>query len=78
MNLTTIIKKITTCFINGGMEYKVQCEVELQGSCIMSYKVLKVWCAYDCDKWVRVSPYDLDLWTECMDIDISKALREEI
>lgn len=71
-----IVKKITTQFICGGMEYKVQCECEIMGMRIWSWSVLKVWAMGKNNKYVRVYPYDLHLWGECMAVDIEKALQE--
>lgn len=74
-----IFKKITTQFICGGMKYKVQCECEVMGKCrLMSWSVLKVWAMGKNNKYVRVYPYDLDLWESSMATNISKALVEEI
>ena len=73
-----IVKKITTQFICGGMEYKVQCECKVRGVCILSWSVLKVWSMGKNNKYVRVYPYDLHLWGECMAVDIEKALQEEL
>ncbi len=71
-----IVKKITTQFICGGMEYKVQCECEIMGMHIWSWSVLKVWAMGKNNKYVRLYPYDLHLWGECMAVDIEKALQE--
>lgn len=76
MRENLIVKKITTQFICGGMEYKVQCECEIEGTFIMAYTVLKVWAMGAKNKYVRIYPYDLQLWSESMDIDISKSLQE--
>lgn len=73
-----IVKKITTQFICGGMEYKVQCECEVMGKCIMSWSLLKVWSMGKDNKYVRVYPYDLDLWESSMETEIDNALLEEI
>lgn len=78
MREDVIVKKVTTQFICGGMEYKVQCECEVRGVCILSWSVLKVWAMGKNNKYVRVYPYDLDLWESSMATDISKALVEEV
>lgn len=73
-----IVKKITTQFICGGMEYKVQCECEVMGKCLMSWSLLKVWAMGKDNKYVRVYPYDLNLWESSMETEIDNALLEEI
>ena len=78
MREDVIVKKITTQFICGGMEYKVQCECEIMGMSIWSWSVLKVWAMGKNNKYVRLYPYDLHLWGECMAVDIEKALKEEL
>ena len=77
MNLEQETRNIITFFISGGQGYKVQVKATFRGSALMAYQVLKVWCAYK-HKWVRISPYDLDLWSDCMDTDITKAIKEEL
>ena len=77
MREKTIVKNITTEFISGGMEYKIQCETELWGSCIMSYKVLKVWCK-GTRNYVRVCPYDEQLFFDGLAVDIEKAIKGEL
>ena len=78
MRENLIVKKITTQFISGGMEYKVQCECEVMGRCIMSWSLLKVWAMGANNKYVRLYPYDLDLWESSMETEIDRALLEEI
>ena len=78
MRENLIVKKITTEFISGGMEYKVECECELMGSCIMSWTLSKVWAMGANNKYVRLYPYDLDLWESSMETEIDNALLEEI
>ncbi len=77
MNLKKRVEIITTEFISGGMEYKIQCEVELQGSCIMSWEVLKVWCK-GTRGYVRVCPYDEQLFFDGLAVDIEKAIKGEL
>ncbi len=71
-------KTIRTEYICGGMEYRVEVVAELMGHCIMDYTITKVWAMGSKGKYVRVYPYDLQLWGECMSIDIAKALQEEL
>lgn len=78
MRETEITKILTTEFICGGMEYKVQAEVKICGKSIMGWSLLKVWSMGKGNKYVRVYPYDLELWESSMATDISKALVEEI
>lgn len=68
---------ITTEFICGGMEYKVEAQVVLMGKCIMFWSILKVW-AMGKNKYVRIYPYDMQVWVDSMENDIDKALKEEI
>lgn len=78
MRETEITKILTTEFICGGMEYKVQAEVKICGKSIRGWSVLKVWAMGANNKYVRIYPYDLGLWVDGMEIDISKALQEEV
>lgn len=71
-------KVITTKFISGGMEYQVQCVAECMGKRLMNYILTKVWGKGTQGKYVRLYPYDLHLWGECMAVDMEKALQEEL
>ena len=77
MNLEKRIKIITTEFISGGMEYKIQVKAILKGNVLMEIVPLKVWCK-GTRNYVRVCPYDEQLFFDGLEPDIDKAVREEI
>lgn len=70
------IKKYTE-FVSGGMEYKLLATMKVSGGRVVDYQVHKVW-AKGMTKYVRIKPFDMDLWLDCHDIEITKALQEEI
>ena len=77
MDLEKRIKIITTEFISGGMEYKVQAKVILKGTIPMEIVPLKVWCK-GTRNYVRVCPYDEQLFFDGLAVDIEKAIKEEL
>lgn len=77
MNLEKRIKIITTEFISGGMEYKIQAKVILKGTIPMEIVPFKVWCK-GTRNYVRVCPYDAQLFFDGLAVDIEKAIKEEL
>lgn len=77
MDLEKIVKNITTYFISGGMEYKVQAKVILKGTIPMEIVPLKVWCK-GTRNYVRVCPYDEQLFFDGLAVDIEKAIKGEL
>jgi len=64
-------------FISGGMEYKVQVKVEIKNKVPTEIVPLKVWCKGTRD-YVRVCPYDTQLFFDGLETDIYKAVKEEL
>ena len=77
MKISNTIKLITTYFISGGLEYKVQAKVILKGTIPMEIVPLKVWCK-GTRNYVRVCPYDEQLFFDGLAVDIEKAIKEEL
>lgn len=77
MNLEKRIEIITTEFISGGMEYKIQAKVILKGTIPMEIVPFKVWCK-GTRNYVRVCPYDEQLFFDGLAVDIEKAIKEEL
>lgn len=77
MKISKTIKLITTYFISGGLEYKIQVKAKLKGNVLNEIVPLKVWCKGTRD-YVRVCPYDAQLFFDGLEPDIDKAVREEI
>ena len=77
MNLKKTVEIITTEFISGGMEYKIQAKVRRIKSTLNEIIPLKVWCKGTRD-YVRVCPYDAQLFFDGLAVDIEKAIKEEL
>lgn len=71
------VEIITTEFISGGMEYKIQAKVILKGNVLNEIIPFKVWCKGTRD-YVRVCPYDAQLFFDGLAVDIEKAIKEEL
>ena len=69
------MKQKTVEFISGGMEYKVQVKVEIKDKVPTEIVPLKVWCK-GASKYVRVYPYDTQLFFDGLETDIYKAVKE--
>lgn len=77
MKISNTIKLITTYFISGGLEYKVQVKAKLKGNVLNEIVPLKVWCK-GTRNYVRVCPYDEQLFFDGLAVDIEKAIKEEL